>query len=981
MKLLLLLQVLLLALEAFTEVAEHAGAYGVGTGSTTPDEFGSARSRCKACSSEDSTQMYSYLDRPRLHFSGLYRADVSTVNNFINNFNVSNFSLINQLVKKPRYGDFNPTGTGAFSFQECFITSVCSKDAGMPCTTDDPLVGTPLESTTGHATGKMATIDLELEHMSPIIYGMTIGLDLRRTHTFVGAMEPAPTRNVWHNVWDVGDGPDTDQFSQGDFQSIIKDTKWNVHSPYLQSEHGSLALISLRSMIQEDPQGRLLSIKFNLDHYQQNNASDPHFLYGRVTGTIGLASLDAPKHFVRERVLQFMRYQDQDVSNTGRRPTNIAPFKASVFEKRLHVVFDFGNALSRSTFHGGWNTFVLGKTLRIVTRSINKTLIGTINLTSSRCLTVSAGVCEFWPSIGYKDEIESNYIDVYNELNELLLREVEYYIRPIDHYIVKLDAWENITVNFFVNNLGHKFCGHSVDVEVQLASRHTPKRNEERALNAFQIMNGKKIKGSKARRFTSDCDGQFTVKFKAFDPGNPREIVDGEVYKVSYLPEVNNQGFTYLYFRVFDEFKEPLNPQWSGDQGIESIFKQYDYLYPIMRKFLVLSNYHSVTTPWNVHFLNLSMRLDENDPGHMPVSRDLSKAKRRTILKWLNSESKDAGCKGDMDVVELRRSLQTAIEVEHSTIPLYLYAMYSIKPGSNPKAYNLIRGIVIEEMVHMTLAANILNAVGGEPDFVHEKFIPIYPGPMPGGLHPELVLRLQPLSKNLLKEVFMVVEQPREAPLDNDTEIHNLTIGSFYRKIRKELKRLNKTEDLFISDHSRQIDGTYFPKDARVRAFPVTNLTTAFKAIDLILSEGEGSTMTDPTDFTHHDLAHYYKFEEIYQGRELLKNGKKWTYTGDPIPLDSNGIYSLVSSPVLEDYPVGSRARLRAADFSGSYLNLLAQLQSAFRGHPDRIAGTITAMNSLAVKAAEITQLTVTTDSGVKNAGPTFLNPLLLPSP
>ena len=621
------------------EAAEDAGAYGVGTGSTTPEEFGSTRTRCKSCPTEDSGQKkyYSYLDRPRLHFSGLYRSDISTVNNFIGNFNVSNFALINQLVKKPFYGDFNPTGTGSFSFQECFITSVCPKDSGMPCTTDDPLVGTPLESTTGHATGKMAGIDVELEHNTPIIYGMTIGLDLRRTQTFVGTMAPALTRNVWHNVWDIGKGPDTDQFSQGDYQSVINAT-WNDDSRFLKKILGSQPLISLRNIIERQPGYCLLSIKFNLDHYQQNNASDPHFLYGRVTGTIGLANSDAPKYFIRERVLQFMRYQGQNVDNGGRRPTNIAPFKFSVSEKRLRVVIDFGNALSRSTFNGGWNTFVLGKTLKIKTRSCKKS-IATVNMTSSHCLTVNAGVCEFWPSIAIED-IESEYVDVYNELDELLLREVDYYIRPMNHYIEKLDAGDTLDVDFFVNNLGQKFCGHAVDVEVQLASSYTPKDNQKRALKAVQILNGKKIKGSRIRRFVNDCNGQFTVRFKTSDPGNPREIVDGEVYKVSYVPEVDNQGFTYLYFRVFDDFKVPDIPQWSGDQGVENIFKQYDYLYPVMRKFLVLSDYHSVTVPRNVHFLNLSMQLDESDPGHMPVSRDLSRGKRLTILKWLNSKDK-----------------------------------------------------------------------------------------------------------------------------------------------------------------------------------------------------------------------------------------------------------------------------------------------------------------------------------------------------
>ena len=861
--------------------SEDDGAYTVGTGYTAEETVYQQKPTVPAESAPclekfPELEKWSYLDRPRLHFSGLYKSDIPTVNNFFDNFNTSNFSLINQLVKKPYYGGFNPKGSGSFSFQDCLITSVCSLDPGLPCTTDDPLVGIPLESTTGHSTGKMAGIDVELEHNTPIIYGMTIGLDLRRTKTFVGPMEAAPTRNIWHNVWDIGDGPDTDQFSQADYQSVINAT-WNDKSDLLQRVSGSPILISLWTELLNSP-SLLLSIKFNLDHYQQNNASDPHFLYGRVTGTIGLASPNAPKHYVRERVLQFVRYPGVEVNNRGRRATNLAPFKVSIAERKHRAVFDFGNALSRSTFNGGWNTFVLGKILRIVIRS-SKECIATVNLTSSECLTASAGVCEFWLT---NENIKFDYVDVCNEHGELLLREVEYYIRPMNHYIQRLNAGDPLRVDFFVNKLGQKLCGHRVYLQVQLASKHTPKDKQEKALKALQIVNGAEVSKSSAKLFVSDQLGQINVQFQASDPGNPRGTVDGEVYRISYVPEVDNQCFTYLYFRVFDEFKVPTTPQWHGKQGVEKIFKQYDCLYPIMRKFLVLSDYHSVTTPWNIHFLNLSMQLDWWDPGHMPVTRDLSKGKKDTILKWLNSTSPHPapGGKGDMQLAELQQNLQTAVEVEHATIPLYLYALYSIKPGTNLKAYELIKSIVIEEMVHMTLAANILNAIGGNPDFVHDRFIPVFPGPMPGGLHPELVLKLQPLTKDLLKDVFMVVEQPRRAPIEGESEEHNLTIGAFYRRIKRELVRLSEKGGLFIPDHSRQIDGTYFPNEARVKPFPVTDLISALKAIDFIVSEGEGSSATNPIDFTGTEMAHYYKFAEIYHGHELVKDGKNWNFTG-----------------------------------------------------------------------------------------------------
>ena len=71
----------------------------------------------------------------------------------------------------------------------------------------------------------------------------------------------------------------------------------------------------------------------------------------------------------------------------------------------------------------------------------------------------------------------------------------------------------------------------------------------------------------------------------------------------------------------------------------------------------------------------------------------------------------------------LRQMLQMAIQVEHSTIPLYLSSLYSIKDSGSWPA-TLIRSVAIEEMLHMTVAANILNAIGGHPAIDRPGFVP-----------------------------------------------------------------------------------------------------------------------------------------------------------------------------------------------------------------------------------------------------------------
>lgn len=919
----------------------------------------------ETCPEIDTPDTASYLDHPRLHFSGLYQADVATINNYYDNFDTASFSLLDQLIKKPTYADFNPKGSNGFSFQNCTITMVCP--LGLPCTTDDELVGRPLESATGHATGKIVDTDVEIGQA--IMFGMTIGLDIHHSRPFVGRLKPVGEQDPWRNVWN---GENIDPNWQTGFQSILENVEWNDHSPFL-SRNGML--LQLR-----ESHSKVLSIKFNLDHYHQENFSDPLFLYGRVTGTIGPCSQDGPVHYLRERSLQFVRGPNASgvVDTNKLRYTNVASFK--VIPSTQHVAFDFGNAICRSTFDGSWITY-MGDYLDIVTRN-DKQLIARINLTTDDWYMTSAGIFDAPLTEVLLTTIESSAVDVYNDRDELVMQEVDIYSRPMNEFIKKLnpnDTWE---VTFFVNHLGKSKSNHKTALQVHLASSHTPPDKTAQALSAFQIVNRDPDPSSNSTYFfRSNCSGMFTVQFKASDPGRLRRYVDGEVYRVSYVSDMENQGFTYLYVRVFDEFPVPDKPTWFGENGVYNILLQYDNLFPVMRKFLVLSDYNSVTKPSNLHFLRLSMTLSEFAPGHMPVTRDLSKGKKDMILKWLDKPER--GDMKRMDFEELKKNLQIAIEVEHSTIPLYLYALFSIKPGSNVQAYSLIRSVLMEEMVHMALVSNILNAVGGRPDFTHEKFIPIFPGPMAGGLHPELTLRLGPLTKDLVKNVFMVLEEPRLAPIDGDSELHNKTIGVFYHRLEKSLIRLVKEmggeENVFVGDPARQVDSTCFPPETASKMFPVTDLKSALRAMQLIVKEGEGSNQLNPYD-GEGEVAHYYKFSEIYHGRTLVidKETREWTYSGDPIPLDPDGVYPLISNPRLDNYPEGSRARLLATDFSRCYLSLLRDLQHAFNGSPEKVGETFGAMNFLSIKAGYVTELPLN-EAGSKHAGPTFLNPLLLP--
>src|SRR6476646_7817954 len=82
-------------------------------------------------------------------------------------------------------------------------------------------------------------------------------------------------------------------------------------------------------------------------------------------------------------------------------------------------------------------------------------------------------------------------------------------------------------------------------------------------------------------------------------------------------------------------------------------------------------------------------------------------------------------------IESLRAHLQIAIQLEHATIPAYLCGLYTIRDGTNTEAARVIRSVVMEEMLHIALAANVLNAIGGTPVLNRPEFVPRYPTRLP----------------------------------------------------------------------------------------------------------------------------------------------------------------------------------------------------------------------------------------------------------
>ena len=520
---------------------------------------------------------------------------------------------------------FNPTGTGDFFFESCTVTMVCPENS--LCTTNSPLVGQRLESPTGENAGKMVDLDVEVEEHACVMYGLSIGIDLAGSKPFVGRLRPSQVTDTWRSVWDVGNLTDEGQFGQASIQSVLDDVEWNEDSPLF----GDSVLQQMYKKVQS---GYLLSVKFNMDHYEELNASDPFFLFGRLSGTIGLTRKSEPLPFTHGRYLHSYKVPNDP---EGRSYANVAPFVVNTHESLHLLTIDLGNALSRSTFDGSWNNQYLGNHIDLVTQQ-SRQLIGSVDLSSDKWYLQQAGVFEFQITSNLLQAVQFEPLEVRTDTGTLLLSETEYFVRPNNQSFAKLNPGDQWSVDFFVTKLGKNVCNYPILVQVSLISQRTAPDKARKALDALKITNGKTLDDPQTHQFTTDCNGWLRITMEASDPGNARGFVDGEIYQVDVI--LNKVSHTHLLVRLYDDFVVPDKPTWYGQSGVARIVKLYEMLYPFTRPSLFQSDYEDLTHPVKRESLISLLSLDESLPRSLPVARDLSRGKRETLIKWLQNPVK-----------------------------------------------------------------------------------------------------------------------------------------------------------------------------------------------------------------------------------------------------------------------------------------------------------------------------------------------------
>lgn len=299
----------------------------------------------------------------------------------------------------------------------------------------------------------------------------------------------------------------------------------------------------------------------------------------------------------------------------------------------------------------------------------------------------------------------------------------------------------------------------------------------------------------------------------------------------------------------------------------------------------------------------------------------------------------------ERDIQWLRDALQSAIALEHSTLPLYTAAMLSLEV-QNYTSYNMVRSVLMEEMVHMATAANMLAALGGTPRI--KDLDPGYPRHgLPGGVEPDLYIGLARLSPDQLRN-FMRLEAPLFL-LDEQYQHETYpTIGKLYLAIKDAISdNADAVRTAFAAGGPANQVGDNIGFSTFAPAPGVDPVDQLDAGIDEILTQGEGSAVSafGTNEDYQNEESHYAKFAELWYGAgylapelevECTRETEPFFFRGPKIPwpqvINSLAVPSDGYDALLALDPAGPQVTAAMEVFDASYREMLTALDDMWNG-------------------------------------------------
>lgn len=325
---------------------------------------------------------------------------------------------------------------------------------------------------------------------------------------------------------------------------------------------------------------------------------------------------------------------------------------------------------------------------------------------------------------------------------------------------------------------------------------------------------------------------------------------------------------------------------------------------------------------------------------------------------------------------DLMKHLQIALSIELGTIPPYLCALYSIKdsPNADPEKITparIIHSVVMEEMLHLLLVANLINSLGGKP-VIGDPIVLKYPGPLPANAN-RFEVRLLKFSQEAI-EIFLQIEKPfKPLPLPKDDKFHS--IGQFYAAIQDAIEDMYEAGQISFDHKNPQVPPEYYYGGGG-NLIIIDSIEKARHAINEIVGQGEGidNTIDDGDKGAFGDkveIAHYFRFNEIAVGRKYQEGDSPLKDpTGARFLVDWDNVYNMKPDPKLKDFEHVPEVHEEVRKFNRRYSRLLDKINEACNGTPESMGQAVSMMYKLKDMAIGLMKTPIGIDDFT--AGPTF---------
>lgn len=640
----------------------------------------------------------SYLNVPRIHFSGSFQADPSTVNNNDNNWDPTITFTEESPTYLPGYPDnqqlydnsvyWNPSGTHNWKLLNCTVSGAADDQGPFNAPGADPIIGASVDSV-GTYPAKIVDLDPDNQAVSQI-WGLQVQVGIPDPNapgqllaSVTGTMPATAFCDLWDRTTNLATEVNNGTMSAS-FQALLENVIWvnAAASPLLRA----LQAASLTGQ---------LSIRFTVDSFQ-SDANQANFTYGRIVGTIGPALAgEAPRSTPRRLApVQFWNGPPLIPSNLGTTPSIFSTFGAAgaVWDSaRSVLILDLGNTVPTTGAlttvpSDGWPvddvTFQLtipGPSVSPISTNLRiksgaklgvgaPAIVGTVSFSASTYATY-AGVVEIPVSAVLAALIEQQPLTLTNITQPdaaavAVQEDLQGRYVDVDLPFLRLNPTETGSVRLWATKFGKPWSGAQLDLSVALpgaannpgppaAPPNEPPPVAGTNYATWSTGTPQGVVSPSASSVTTGPDGTCVVQLSAGDPGFPRAYRDGQpgpggqVYFVSGSWQSFGQIFLFstapINVLVFSSYPMPPSPNW--DDHVGPILSLYARLYPYMKGIIDLGDYATVVE--NSAAIQRVLNLPVSDPHHMPIVRDLDASRLAIINQWFaNGTPKSAPARG-----------------------------------------------------------------------------------------------------------------------------------------------------------------------------------------------------------------------------------------------------------------------------------------------------------------------------------------------